>query len=151
MSSTRLVVLSLALLVACSQAFAQMGGMRHGQGGGGRQHQGNDDLSGVTRLSANDQVRMHLTDLRLALKLRPEQNPLFDAYQNKVFEVLADLGRPGPAADEPALKLIDRRVEAARGRVALLEDLSGAAKTLYASLDDEQKKSANRIMSGTVP
>jgi hypothetical protein len=152
MSTSRLVILSIILSVACGHALAQFGGGRcGGSEGGGHQRQGGDDTSGVTRLSTNDQVRLHLTDLRLALKLRPEQNPAFDAYQSKVYEVLADLGHSGAASDQQPLTLIDRRLEAARSRVALLEGLSGAAKTLYASLDDEQKKSADRIMAGTVP
>ena len=110
-------------------------------------------MSGVTRLSANDQVRLHLTDLRLALKLRPEQNPLFDEYQSRIYALLSSPGQTNYTSDGAGsgLQQIDRRLEQARGRVALLEEASNAAKKLYAALDDEQKKAADRLLAGTVP
>ena len=163
MNALRPLLLCLVLLAACGQALAQFGGGMRGGGmggggmggggmGGGRQRQNQDDNSGVTRLSANDQVRLQVTDFRLALKLSPEQNPPFDAYQQKLFDLLSDLGRGAPAAaGDSAIKQIDRKVDTARNRLAALEDLSDAARKLYSILNDEQKKTADRMMPGTVP
>jgi len=155
MPAARLAFVSLLLFLACGQALAQfgggMGGMRSGGMGGSRQRQNSDDNSGVTRLSDNDKVRLHLTDLRLALKLRPEQNPLFDAYQARVYDLLGSFDRTSNAADASGLQQIDRKVDQARSRVGMLEEVSSAARKLYAALDDDQKKAADRLLAGTVP
>ncbi|HTP63610.1 MAG TPA: Spy/CpxP family protein refolding chaperone [Burkholderiales bacterium] len=146
-------VFSLALLTAFGPAYAQFGGSRHGgMGGGSRQGSGGDDLSGVTRMSANDKIRMQLTDARFALQLTPEQNPLFQAYQDRVIGLLSDVGRAAEAPQgEDALKQLDRRVDQARNRLAEMEEISGAAKRLYAALSPEQKTIADRVLPGTVP
>lgn len=154
MPGLRLAILSLVLLTACGQALAQFGGMRRGGGDSGTRNRSDSsgELSGVTRISANDQIRLQMTDFRLALKLAPEQNPLFDAYQSKVFDLLSDLSRGGSTpSEEPAPKQIDRKVDTVRNRLAAMEELSDAAKKLYAALNDEQRKIADRMLAGTVP
>ena len=121
-------------------------------GSSSRSKSGGDDSSGVTRMSANDKVRMQLTDARLALKLTPEQNPVFQTYQDRVIGLLSDLGRGADAPEgEDALRLIDRRVDQARNRLAAMEEISDAAKKLYAVLTPEQKAAADRTLPGTVP
>ncbi len=155
MSRVRIVLVSLLLLSACGQALAQFGGMRRGgmDGGEGRSRQGpGGELSDVTRLSTNDQIRMQLTSARLALKLAPEQDAAWQAYENKVVDLLSDLSRGASApTGEDALKQIDRKVDLARNRLAALEELSEAAKKLYATLSSEQKTVADRMIPGTVP
>jgi hypothetical protein len=153
MSPLRGLLVSLALLTVFGPAHAQFGGSRHGgMGGGSRQNSGGDDLSGVTRMSANDKIRMQLTDARFALQLTPEQNPLFQAYQDRVIGLLSDLGRGADAPQgEDALKQIDRRVDQARNRLAAMQGISDAAKQLYAALSPEQKTIADRVIPGTVP
>ena len=151
---TRLLIATLVLVFACGSAMAQFGGMRRGgQDGEGRGRQRPDSqLSGVTQMSASDQVRMQLTDARLALKLEAAQNPLFDAYQDKVFALLSDLGRGVNApSGEDTLKQIDRKVDVARNRLTAMEEISDAAKKLYAGLTPEQKTVADRVIPGTVP
>jgi hypothetical protein len=148
----RILLLSLVLFVACGQALAQFGGMRRGgTEGGNRQRPAGDDISGVTRLSTNDQVRLHLTDLRIALKLHTEQNPLFDAYQSRIYALLAEPAHANYESAGAGLQQIDRKIDQARSHVAKLEEASDAAKKLYAALDEEQKKAADRLLPGTLP
>ncbi len=149
----RLVLVFLLLAAVCAPAAAQFGGMKRGGGdsGSGRSRPG-DDMSGVTRMSANDQIRMQITDTRLALKLEPAQNAAWQAYEDRVIGLLADLSRgAGTAAGGDATKQIDLKVDLARNRLAAMEELSEAAKKLYAGLSAEQKSVADRMLPGTVP
>jgi LTXXQ motif family protein len=145
----------LLMLAVGTPSLAQMGGTRRGgmDGGGmGRSRSGGDDLSGVTRMSANDQLRMHITDTRLALKLEPAQNAVWQAYEDRVIALLSDLSRGAGAPSEgDAVKQIDARVDVARNRLAAMEELSDTAKKLYAILSAEQKQVADRMLAGTVP
>ena len=153
MQTLRLAILSFALLALCGQAFAQFGGTRRGGGdssSSGRSRRDSGDLSGVTTLSANDQVRMQITHTRLALKLTPEQTPLFETYQAKVLALL-DSGGATPASQDSAPQQIDLKVDATRHRVTALEDIAQAAKKLYEVLTEEQKKIADQMLPGTVP
>jgi len=104
-------------------------------------------------MSANDQIRLQLTDVRLALKLAPEQAAAWQSYENKVLELLDDLSRgmAPPAPGESAPKQIERRLDVARNRMTAMEELSEAATKLYAGLTEEQKGVADRMLAGTVP
>lgn len=155
MSRARIVLVSFLLLTACGPVLAQFGGTRRGGADGGegraRQRPGSE-LSGVTRLGTNDQIRMQLTNTRLALKLSPEQEAAWQAYESKVVSLLEDMTRGASAPEsENALKQIDRKVDLARNRLAAMEDLSDAAKRLYAGLSVEQKATADQTIPGTVP
>jgi LTXXQ motif family protein len=145
------------MLFAAGEAGAQFGG---GVPGGGMGRRGSDsrsrdsggERSEVTRLSANDQVRMQLTDVRLALKLAPEQNAFWQAYEDKVVGLLAEQPqRTGTSSGESAVKQIDRNADVLRSRLGATQDLSDAAKKLYAILSDEQKTVADRMLAATVP
>jgi len=153
MPRLRLLLLSAVLAFACAQALAQFGGgTRRGRGDSSREGAG--DGSGVTRMSANDRIRMQLTDLRLALKLAPEQNPLFDAYQNRVYALLEPWSAPPdfPSAAAPeTLAKIAHKVGIARGRWAQMQDVYDAAAKLYAGLTPEQRQIADRALPDTVP
>ena len=155
MSRIRPAFVFLLMLAVGTSALAQFGGSRRGSadsGGSSRSKSGGDDLSGVTRMSANDQIRMQLTSARLALKLTPEQNPLFQAYENRVIDLLSDLGRGADTPQgEETLRLIDRRVDQARNRLTAAEEIADAARKLYAVLTPEQKEAADRTLPGTVP
>jgi len=150
----RLILVFVILASVCTQAAAQFGGMKRGgidNGGTGRSRSG-DDLSGVTRMSANDQLRMQITDTRLSLKLEPAQNPLWQAYEDRVLALLSDLSRgTSVSSGGDAMKQIDLNVDLARNRLAAMEGLSDAAKKLYAVLSPEQKQVADRMLPGTVP
>lgn len=149
--SPRSLLLSLALLAACGQASAQSGGPHRGGEGRARQGPGGEPPE-VTRMSPNDQVRMQLNGVRSALRLSPEQGAAWQVYEERVIELLEDMARVAESpAGEGALKQIDRKVDLARNRLAAIEDVSDAAKKLYASLSSEQKATADRMLPGTVP
>ena len=157
---TRIVLLWAVLALASGQTLAQFGGgMRHGRGGsqgegGGSQRDAGGDASGVTRLSANDRVRIQLTDLRFALMLMPEQNPLFDAYQSKVYALLSPWSappEPGPSQGPEALAKVAQRVSVARSRWMQMQDVYDAAAKLYGALAPEQRDVADRLLADTVP
>ncbi len=148
----RPVIVFLLLASVCIQATAQFGGMKRDGTDSGRSRSGGDDLSGVTRMSANDQLRMQITDTRLALKLEPAQNPVWQAYEDRVLQLLSDLSRGANfSTGGDATRQIDARVDVARNRLAAMEELSDAAKKLYAALSSEQKQVADRMLPGTVP
>jgi hypothetical protein len=150
------VALAIALMLA-AHACTQTGGPRHGgrRGGGDggfARERGDRSDSGVTRLSANDRVRLHLTEVEIALKLIPDQAPLWQAYERGVIELIS--GREPDQEtyrDDGALGEIDRRARAARNRAAAMERLSDDARKLYSSLDTEQKRVADQLLPGTVP
>jgi Spy/CpxP family protein refolding chaperone len=147
------VLLGAALLGAFSLAvISETGAQLGGGGGGGRRGGGSRDSGGerseTTRLSANDQIRMQLTNARLALKLAPEQNPPWQSYEDKVIALIAEQPQ---SASENAVKQIDRNAELLRSRLGAMQDLADAAKKLYATLSDDQKVVAERMLGTTVP
>ena len=127
--------------------------MRHG-GGDRRSGQEADAQRPLelTRMSTNDQIRLRLTDARIALNLTPEQAAAWQAYENKVIEMLANTGREAAVSGNAnALTQIDQRVTAEQRRAAAMEQLAQAARKLYSALGDEQKRVADRVLAGTVP
>jgi LTXXQ motif family protein len=145
---SRLRLAAALILLFSLQACTDTGGERRG---GGREP-ANPTMAEVTRLSANDRFRIHLADVKIALNLTPLQVPLWQAYENKVLEAIAEeeRGTEAPPVDS-APDQIDRRVRAASARIALLEQASAAARKLYASLTDEQRPVADRMLAGTLP
>jgi hypothetical protein len=153
-TGVRPILVFLLLASVCIQATAQFGGMKRGggDGSGSGRSRPSDEMSGVTRMSANDQIRMQITDTRLALKLEPAQNAAWQAYEDRILGLLSDMSRGTSAsAGGDATKQIDLKVDLARNRLAAMEELSEAAKKLYAGLSAEQKQVADRMLPGTVP
>lgn len=156
MSRQTIALVAVLLFASCGQSLAQFGGARRGGAdspGGGRSRQGaTAERPEATRMSAGDQMRMQLASAGLALKLTPDQNALWQAYEDRVLDLLSDLSRNANApAGENALQQIERKVDTVRNRLAAMEDLSDAAKKLYAALSDAQKEMADRMLPGTVP
>ena len=151
---TAFIIVLLAMLSA--QASAQYGGMRRGGGPASDGERARPDAAmrrdEMPTMGANDQVQMQLNQVRSALRLAPEQAPGWQVYENKVVALLEDLRRgvvqPQGAG---ALKQIDARVDVVRNRLTALEEIAEAAKKVYASLNDEQKTVADRMLPGTVP
>jgi hypothetical protein len=148
-------VLGALGLAAMGEADAQFsGGAGSGMGrrGGASPRDSGGERSEVTRLSANDQMRMQLTDARLALHLTSEQNAAWQSYEDKVVGLIAEQPRSASASSgESAARQIDRNTDLLRSRLAAMQDLSDAAKKLYAILSDEQKAVADRMLGATVP
>jgi hypothetical protein len=88
-----------------------------------------------------------LHELGEDLKLTPEQQPLFDAYADKVRALSSDMTRErqktASAAQDNVLDRIDRALDTHRNRLTALEDIAQAAKALYARLDSGQQLAAN--------
>ena len=156
MNRSRPHLIAALLLAMAVQACSQLGGMlgtRHDSGDRRSGREGNEQRSNeVARLSANDQIRLRLADLRIALSLKPEQAGPWQTYDDKVIEILSDSARDaGVSAGGNALNQIDRRVITEQRRAAAMQQLSNAAKKLYSTLTDQQKLVADRLLSGTVP
>jgi len=88
-----------------------------------------------------------IEELRVDLKLSTAQMPAWEAYTGKVRALAGDISRSRsqmPAGPETnALQRLDRSVDSARNRLAALEEVSDAAKALYAILALEQKSRAD--------
>jgi hypothetical protein len=65
--------------------------------------------------------------------------------------MLVNSGRNAGVSSGTALNQIDRRVAAEHTRVVEMEQLADAARKLYATLTDEQKRIADRVLASTVP
>lgn len=162
--STRRLLLCTAVLASLS-ACAQFGdrGMGGGRGGppGGDDGgvNGGNDRGGVRRtVSASgpsivDQIQSLLQEVADDLKLTPRQLVLWERYQEKVGALMADQMRLdfSSARRLTALQQIDARVATVRNRLAAMEDVAEAARTLYDALDPEQKKIADLRLAATVP
>jgi hypothetical protein len=156
MNRSRLHLVAALLLAMAVPACAQLGLGGGGRSGGGDRRsgrEGNEQRSTeAARLSANDQIRLHLTDLRIALGLKPEQTGPWQAYDDKVIEMLSESAHDATAsAGGNALNQIDRRVAAEQKRAVAMQQLSNAARKLYSTLSDEQKRVADRLLPGTLP
>ena len=137
---------TLALLLGAASApvLAQMGGRRRGggmdKGGdkGGAEKGGGEPRANLLEVTAHE--------LHEDLKLTPQQEPLWEAYLDKVRALGNDIARErrplGGAAGNVAQQ-IDRIVDTARNRLTALEDIAQAAKDLYAKLTPEQQPAAN--------
>lgn len=153
-----ILVLFVALAIAgeASAQFGGGGGMRRGgMGGSGGADKGSrpgQPATEVARMSGNDQVRMQLTEVRLALRLSPEQAPSWSAYEDRVLSLLDDLSRGASVpVGGSALQQIESKIDIVRNRLTAMEDLADAAKRLYNGLSGAQRTMADGMLAGTVP
>lgn len=156
MIRSRLHVVAALFLASALSACSQFGGMGGGRHGGGDRRSGQEANEQrpleLTRMSANDQIRLRLRDLRSALNLTPEQAALWQAYENKVIELLSDSVRDtGASSGGNALSQIDRRVTAEQRHAAAMEQLANSARQFYSTLTDDQKRTADRMLASTMP
>lgn len=113
---------------------------RRGSGSGGSQ-------------SVGDQIQTQLRDTAEELKLTPKQVPLWETYQEKVGALMADMLRieAYQRPNQTAPQAISAKVNTVRNRLTAMEDIAEAANKLYHTLDDTQKKVADRRLANTVP
>ena len=158
-SVMQVAVVAIAATLAVGDAMAQFGGgfpggsgRRGGMGGGGGMGRGGGDSGRNERSLPNretgpDQQQVLLHELETDLKLTPAQEPAWNAYLDKLNALAADAAqesvRARSAAQVGAMQQIDRVLDAARNRLTGLEDVAAAAKSLYTSLNDEQKAIAD--------
>jgi hypothetical protein len=133
--------LAIFIAAAATPALAQFGGRRRGSGD--REGRPMDkDGGGEPRVNT---LEVTVQELHEDLKLTSGQEPLWQAYIDKVRALGNDLARergrrPAQANVE---QQIDRIVDAARNRLTALEDIAQAAKALYAKLSPEQQPAAD--------
>ena len=101
-----------------------------------------------------------LTEYRLQLlredfKLTSAQQPLWDAYADKVSALAADMSRERSRLQATlqlkSLQRIDQSVDVARNRLTALEEIASAAKALYGRLAPEQQSLADTRLATTLP
>ena len=124
------------MMAAATPALAQFGGRRR------ERPSTEKDGGGEPRINTLE-VAVH--ELHEDLKLTAEQEPLWQAYLDKVRalgnDVARERGRRPAQANVP--QQIDRILDAARNRLTALEDIAQAAKALYAKLSPEQQPAAD--------
>lgn len=149
-----ILIFSLAFAFAGDASAQFGGGMRRGGMGGSGESRSRQSQPApeAARISGNDQIRMQLTEVRLALKLTPEQDASWRVYEDRVLSLLDDLSR---GANVPiggsALQQIESRIDVVRNRLTAMEDLADAAKRLYNGLGETQRTMADGMLAGTVP
>jgi len=83
--------------------------------------------------------------LREDLKLTSVQQPLWDAYADKVSALAADISRERvrlrATLQMNGLQRIDQSVDVARNRLTALEDIASAAKALYVGMRPNNSRS----------
>ncbi len=158
------VLLMVVMAAGATEAMAQfrggvpgggMRGSRDGQAGYSR-----DKRPGGEQGPAIQEDAVSLTEYRLQLlsedlKLTSVQQPLWDAYADKVSALAADIsrerGRLQATLQLKALQRIDQSVDVARNRLTALEDIASAAKALYGRLTPEQQSLADARLATTLP
>ena len=149
-----------ALAAYAAVAAAQIGGGGFPGGMGGRRgNRDNRDRAGDAKNDrALDAPRVNTLEVTLFefhqdLKLRQEQEPLWQSYADSVRALVSDAARESarkPAAEVPLLKRIERVVDLARNRLTALEDVADRSRTLYNALSPEQKTAADPRLANIV-
>jgi hypothetical protein len=155
----------IAVLVAACAQGGPPGDERGGdRGQGGRDGRGApSDMSGGPGLGSMrspdearkwlmDQSARELADARRQLHITPAQAAAWDAYAANVGVLVSELAKfdADPIA-ATSMQRVDRRLDRARNRYAALENLADSMRALYATFNDEQRATADRILAGTVP
>jgi hypothetical protein len=170
------MLLAAAGIVWISDALAQFGGTGGGFGGGlggsrmGRGSRGGEGTGGSRDgrnerlVAAPDPASVEQVDYRISLlqddlKLTQAQYPLWQSFSGKVRQYALDLARErnrnvsAAAVGAPqtnGLQAIGQAVDAARNRLAALEEVEVAAKALYAVLSEEQKTQAEGRLAAAI-
>jgi len=127
-----------ALSLATPAALAQFG--RRGSKGG--------DKGGREAVSS---LEVTLHEFYEDLKLKPEQEPLWQTYADGVRALASDVARERRQVTQLAvLQRIDRVVDVARDRLTAVEDIALAAKALYAKLTPEQREVADPRLANLI-
>ncbi len=155
----RLAAAALAAFLAsfAGASFAQFGG--GGMGGGGRHGRNPDSTNAppaaepVNPLTRAAKLRDALYDLLVRLMITPEQGPLYDAFYNAVWDMASrgSMTAVAPDADMTAVQVLQQRSDAAGQRATQLKAVSDAVGKLYAGMNDDQRRIADRDLPGVVP
>ena len=139
------VLLAAGAALASARSSAQFGGGRRSGGKAGGPTGGGNAAGGRREPTPMLEVTLH--EFQEDLKLRPDQEPLFEAYAEKVRDLAADVARerrqPATAAKLSLLQRIDHNVDVMRNRLAGIEEVADAARALLSKLSPEQQGSAD--------
>jgi hypothetical protein len=130
---------AVALLPAAPIALAQFGSRRRAG-----PEKGQSQSREEPRVNP---LESSLQELHEDLKLAPQQEPLWESYADKIRALANDVARERNARPSGTQlnvgQRMDRVVDTARNRLAALEDISQAGKSLFESLSPEQKAPAD--------
>ncbi|QHI98142.1 hypothetical protein GT347_09160 [Xylophilus rhododendri] len=158
-------VLALVLVLATTCSHAQfgggMGGGGMGGGGKGRGQRGGgsgDEAAAVVQpqspAEAAARLRERLLDLRLLLRITPEQGPAWTGFSNAVWNLAGHPSvRPAPEPDgrASALEVFRLKADQAEENARRLREFSQAADRLYAAMTPEQRLTADAQFVGAMP
>jgi hypothetical protein len=179
----RLLPVLFSTLVLAAAASAQYPGGAGGTGGtGGAGGRGGMGGMGGTRsappqdgmrrgppaeapLSPGAMVQVQLDQLEDDLRMTPAQLAAWRIYADKVQKLADDTARSrldaraATAAPANAVQQLEQIAGGARGRATSIDEIVAAGRTLYATLNDEQKVIADRrlwlsvslLATGVVP
>jgi len=142
-----LLLLLPCVVVAC----APMGGPRGDSGPGGGAP--GDDARGPRSVSISEIHGEMLARVETELVITAAQRPAWDDYCAAVGALMNDQMRASRtvARSDDAVHQIARKVDVVRNRLAAMEDIQRAAKSLYAVLTPEQRHIADSRLAATVP
>lgn len=153
MHTSRLFACTAAIVLVLSACAGPRDGGPSGPDGPmrGDMREPGRTAGGIGRL--REDLQTQLSEVELKLALTPRQQVLWDRYRESVGALMADQFRHDP---QPTLRLdaprqIERKVDVVRNRLGAMEDIAEAAQSLYASLDADQQRLADRLLPGTVP
>ena len=153
-------VFSVVVLAVAADALSQFGGgfpgggSKRGNRGDGDRNASREQQRPAAAESRANSLEQTIEELRVDLKLRAEQMPAWEAYTGKLRALAGDIARSrnqmpaGPETD--VLQRLGRSVDAARNRLAAVEEASDAAKALFALLTPEQRAAANPRLAAIV-
>ncbi|SEA21395.1 Spy/CpxP family protein refolding chaperone [Variovorax sp. YR216] len=152
----RLAAALLSITLAGS-GFAQFaggmgGGMggRRGSGGASPSTPRSDTLNNPTSLSSAASSRLY--DLRLRLRITPEQSPLWDAFQTKAWDLMVHNAVRAPGdGDASAAQTVRARAERIQTSSRQWTALADAVDRLYEALSPEQRQVADQELPAVLP
>lgn len=140
------VLLAAGAALAPARSVAQFGGGRRSGSKAGPGDGAAGGRSGARR-EPTPMLEVTLHEFQEDLKLRPDQEPMFEAYAERIRDLAADVARerrePATGAKLGLLQRIDHNVDSMRNRLAGVEEIADAARALLAKLSPEQQVSAD--------
>jgi hypothetical protein len=146
----RILLLGLGAALSAASSYAQFPGQRSGKGDGAGPRGGKGDgFKGKREPTPALEILLH--EFHEHLKLRPEQEPLYERYAGAIRALAGDLAKERAAQRSvrnlTVLQRVDRNVDSARNRLTAIEEIALAATTLWANLNEEQQRAADPLLA----
>ena len=156
---SKLKALGAVLMLGwAASASAQFGGSMGGSMGR-RQRSSEGSPEGGKRkddtlpaMARTNQALERLADLRFQLMITAEQTAIWNAFEGKAQNWIAEVFKRRDAVPgSPGLQFLQMRLTDSSNRYTLMENLVEAAKKLYEVLTPEQQRIADHYLPGAVP